>query len=58
MKSGRVFPDRITSLLELFYAQGLTGWGAKHTATFEEALKSTSLSPAQLQVYIYIGTRI
>ena len=37
-------------------ARGLTGWGAKHTATFEEALKSTSLSPAQLQVYIYIGT--
>ena len=46
----RGFPDHVTALLESFYSRGLTGWGQKHAATFEDALKATSLSESQLKV--------
>jgi hypothetical protein len=51
--AGRGFPEAIAALLESFYSRGLTGWGEKHASEFEDALKATSLSESQLQVYTF-----
>ena len=48
----RWFSEATTSILESYYKRGLTGWGSKYNAIFEEAMKATDLSETQLKVLI------
>ena len=44
------FSEEITSILEKYYENGLTGWGKRHTETMKTCTKETKLNAVQVQV--------
>lgn len=47
---GRPYPEHVGRILESLYKSGMTGWGAKHSANLDQAVRSTGLNLSQVKV--------
>lgn len=52
LMKGRPYPEHVNQVLESLYTNGMTGWGTKHSANLELAVKSTGLELQQVKVSI------
>ena len=53
IRPGTQFPEHVKAVLESLYHRGMTGWGARHSGSFDEAVKSTGLNDSQVKVAIW-----
>ena len=44
------YPEHVGKILESLYKSGMTGWGAKHSANLDQAVRSTGLNLSQVKV--------
>ena len=50
LAKGRPYPAHVAQILESLYKNGMTGWGRRHSANLEQAVKSTGLDLSQVKV--------